>query len=401
MSETAPRSIYLDYAATTPVDPGVVTAMTGCLGPDGCFANPASDHPPGRAARERVERAREQVASLIGAEAREIIFTSGATESNNLAITGAARFHQPQRRHLITSRTEHKAVVDVCRMLERDGFEVTWLQPDEHGLVSPEQVRAAIREDTLMVSLMHVNNEIGVVQDIAAVAAITRERGVLLHVDAAQSAGKLPIRLDEWPVDMLSLSAHKFYGPKGIGALYLRRRPRARVEALIHGGGHERGLRSGTLATHQIVGLGEAAAMAAVSMDAEHGRLWALRERLLAPLLALPGVSLNGHAARCVPGIANLCFDGVHGESLKAWIEPHLAVSGGSACTSAHVEPSYVLRALGRSDSQAESSLRISLGRFTREAEVDIAVERLTAAVDRLRALSPRGVGSADAAVSR
>ncbi len=393
--------IYLDYAATTPVDPVVVTAMIDCLGPDGCFANPASDHPAGRVARARVEAAREQVAALIGADPREVVFTSGATESNNLAITGAARFHRQRGRHLISSPTEHKAVVDVCRMLEKEGFEVTWLQPDERGLVSPAQVRDAIRDDTVLVSLMHVNNEIGVVQDIAAIAEITRERGVLLHVDAAQSAGKLPIRVDQWPVDLLSLSAHKFYGPKGIGALYLRRRPRARVEALIHGGGHERGLRSGTLATHQIVGLGEAARIAGASLEASHGQLLALRERLLTPLLALPGVTLNGHPDQCAPGIVNLCFDGVHGEALKAWLEPHLALSGGSACNSAHAEPSYVLRALGRSDSQAESSLRISLGRFTRETDVDFAVDLLTSAVERLRTLSPLSGLSAETAVSR
>ncbi|MDQ2068719.1 aminotransferase class V-fold PLP-dependent enzyme [Natronospira bacteriovora] len=392
--------IYLDYAATTPADPRVVADMMECLGPDGCYANPASDHPAGRAARERVEQAREQVARLIGAEPREVIFTSGATESNNLAITGAARFHRDRGRHIVTSPTEHKAVVDVCRSLEREGFEITWLEPDRRGLVDAGQLRAALRDDTILVSLMHVNNEIGVTQDVAGLAAIARERGVLFHVDAAQSAGKLPIRLDQWPVDLLSLSAHKFYGPKGVGALFLRRRPRARVEALMHGGGHERGLRSGTLATHQIVGLGRAAEIAREEQAGEHARLQSLRQRLLDGLLALSDVSVNGHTEQCVPGILNLHFGGLHGEALKAWLEPHLAVSGGSACTSAHVAPSYVLRALGRSDAEAERSLRLSLGRFTTEAEVEQAIAVFREAVPRLRALSPRAGDSSASVVS-
>ncbi|WP_406672341.1 aminotransferase class V-fold PLP-dependent enzyme [Natronospira sp.] len=388
--------IYLDYAATTPVDPLVAEAMAGCLTRDGCFANPASAHRPGREARRRVEAARVAVAELLGAEPREMVFTSGATESNNLAIAGAARFHRRRGGHLITSRTEHKAVIDVFRRLEADGFEVSWLTPAESGIVDPAQVAEAIRDDTVLISLMHVNNETGVIQDIAAIAEITRAQGVLLHVDAAQSVGKLPIRLQEWPVDLLSLSAHKFYGPKGVGALFLRRRPRARVEAMMLGGGHERGLRSGTLATHQIVGMGEAARLAIRDMGADRERILALRGKLEARLLAMPGVRLNGDPERRVAGTVNLGFDGVHGEALVAALDPYLAVSSGSACTSASAEPSYVLRALGRSDAQAESSLRLSLGRFTTEAEVDRAADCIEQAVSRLRALSPRSLGDSE-----
>ncbi|MEA5445432.1 aminotransferase class V-fold PLP-dependent enzyme [Gammaproteobacteria bacterium AB-CW1] len=388
--------IYLDYAATTPVDPLVAEAMAGCLTRDGCFANPASAHRPGREARRRVEAARFAVAELLGAEPREMVFTSGATESNNLAIAGAARFHRRRGGHLITSRTEHKAVIDVFRRLEADGFEVSWLTPAESGIVDPAQVAEAIRDDTVLISLMHVNNETGVIQDIAAIAEITRAQGVLLHVDAAQSVGKLPIRLQEWPVDLLSLSAHKFYGPKGVGALFLRRRPRARVEAMMLGGGHERGLRSGTLATHQIVGMGEAARLAIRDMGADRERILALRGKLEARLLAMPGVRLNGDPERRVAGTVNLGFDGVHGEALVAALDPYLAVSSGSACTSASAEPSYVLRALGRSDAQAESSLRLSLGRFTTEAEVDRAADCIEQAVSRLRALSPRSLGDSE-----
>lgn len=398
MSETAvptgENPVYLDYAATTPVDPRVAERMQACLTPDGDFANPASAHLPGRRARALVEAARAEVAGLLGAETREIVWTSGATESNNLAIAGAVRFNRARGRHLITSRTEHKAVLDVVRHLERsEDFEVTWLEPDEQGMIEPGQVREALRDDTVLVSLMHVNNEIGVIQDIAAIAEMTRERGILFHVDAAQSAGKIPIRLDEWPVDLLSLSAHKFYGPKGMGALFQRRRPRARVEPLILGGGHERGLRSGTLPTHQIVGMGTAAALAAEALVDEGERLLDLRRRVESRLLGLPGARLNGHPEQRVPGILNIGFEGVHGEALTAALDPYLAVSSGSACTSASAEPSYVLRALGRSDAEAESSLRLSLGRFSSERDADYAVETIEQAVSRLRALSPRTAG--------
>ncbi len=389
------RPVYLDYAATTPVDPRVAEVMAGCLTRDGVFANPASAHGPGRAARERVEQARAQVAELIGAEPRELIFTSGATESNNLAIAGAARFHARRGRHIVTSRTEHKAVIDVCRALERDGFEVTWLVPDASGIIAPEQVREAIRDDTVLVSLMLVNNELGTVQDVAAFGEITRERGILLHVDAAQAVGKLPVNLAEWPVDLLSLSAHKCYGPKGVGALYQRRRPRARVTPLMLGGGHERGLRSGTLATHQIAGLGEAARLLSDSLEAEVRHPGELRRRLEKGLLeGLSGAHLNGDPERRAPGTANLRFDGVHGEALLAALDPDMAVSSGSACTSVSAEPSYVLRALGLSDAEAEASIRFSVGRFTTAEEVDFAVERVVAAVTRLRELSPRGLSA-------
>lgn len=388
--------VYLDYAATTPVDERVVEAMTQCLTRDGLFANPASGHAPGRAARERVEEARAELAALLGAEPRELVFTSGATESNNLAIAGAARFHARHGRHLITSRTEHRAVIDVCAALEREGFEVTWLEPGKEGIIQPDQVQEALREDTVLVSLMHANNELGTVQDIAAIGEILRPQGVLFHVDAAQSAGKLPLDLAQLPVDLLSVSAHKFYGPKGIGALYQRRRPRARVSPLIHGGGHERGLRSGTLATHQIVGLGMAARIAREEMAEEGERLRALRQRLLDGLCQrLDGVHLNGAAEPRLPGLINLRFAGVHGEALLAALDPHVSLSSGSACASATAEPSYVLRALGLTDAEAEASLRFSLGRFSTEAEVDDSIAQVVAAVERLRAISPRGMDAA------
>lgn len=388
--------VYLDYAATTPVDPRVAEAMAGCLTLDGVFANPASAHGPGRAARERVEQARAELAGLLGAEPRELIFTSGATESNNLAIAGAARFHARKGRHLVTARTEHKAVIDVCRALEREGLEVTWLEPGTDGIIAPDQVRAALREDTVLVSLMHANNEIGTVQDIAAIGETVRARGVLFHVDAAQSVGKLPLDLGSLPVDLLSISAHKFHGPKGVGALYQRRRPRARVQPLIHGGGHERGLRSGTLATHQIVGLGLAARLAGEERPDEARRLTDLRRRLVAGLRArVEGLRLHGDPEQRLPGLVNLYFPGVHGESLLAALDPHVSVSSGSACTSVSAEPSYVLRALGLSEAEAEASLRFSLGRFTGPEDVDYAIEQVASAVARLRALSPRGVVAA------
>jgi len=391
MSLPSDQIIYLDYAATTPVDPRVAAVMAECLTLDGCFANPASAHRPGRAARQRVEAARGQLAELIGAEARELVFTSGATESNNLAIAGAAHFHQGRGRHLVTSRSEHKAVVDVFKRLEAEGFTVTWLTPDEQGRISPAQLVDALQEDTILVSLMWVNNEIGVEQDIETMAAETRQRGILFHVDAAQAVGKRSIDVGRVPVDMLSLSGHKFYGPKGVGALYLRRRPRARVTPMMLGGGQERGLRSGTLATHQLVGLGEAARLAQAELREEIDRLNDFREALLARLLALPGAALNGDPDQTVPGIVNLRFEGVHGEALVAGLDPHVAVSSGSACTSAAVEPSYVLRALGLSDAQAEASLRISFGRFSRREELETAAGHIETVVRRLQALSPRG----------
>ncbi|MFA7096215.1 MAG: IscS subfamily cysteine desulfurase [Gammaproteobacteria bacterium] len=383
--------IYLDYAATTPVDERVAAAMGRYLTRDGEFGNPASrSHRYGWAAEAAVERAREQVAGLLGADPREIIFTSGATESNNLALKGAAHFYRRRGRHLITCKTEHKAVLDTCRALEREGFEVTYLDPLPSGLLDLEALEAALRPDTLLVSLMLVNNEIGVIQDIAAVGALTRPRGVLLHVDAAQAAGKVAIDLagEHATVDLLSLSAHKLYGPKGIGALYVRRAPRVRLEAQMHGGGHERGLRSGTLPVHQIVGLGEACALAQAELATESARLLALRERLWAGLRTIPEVYLNGDAERRVAGNLNVSFAYVEGESLIMALKD-IAVSSGSACTSASLEPSYVLRALGRPDELAHSSIRFSLGRYTTAEEIDYTIEVVRAAVARLRALSP------------
>ncbi|MCG8435853.1 MAG: IscS subfamily cysteine desulfurase, partial [Gammaproteobacteria bacterium] len=365
--------IYMDYAATTPVDPRVAEDMMGCLTKEGIFGNPASlTHTAGKTARSAVEAARAEVAELINAEAREIIWTSGATESNNLAIKGAAHFHRDRGRHIITSRTEHKAVLDSCRQLEREGFEVTYLTPEDQGLVSPEQLTAALRDDTILVSLMHVNNETGVIQDIGAFGAILRERGILFHVDAAQSAGKVPIDLETLPVDLMSFSAHKVYGPKGAGALYVRKRkPRARIEAQMHGGGHEHGMRSGTLATHQIVGMGKAFKIAGEELDEESRRITSLRQKLWQAISALPGVVLNGDPERRAPGILNVSFCGVDGESLMLALDG-LAVSGGSACNTASQEASYVLRALGRDDQAAQSAIRFSLGRFSTEAEIDV-----------------------------
>jgi cysteine desulfurase len=382
-----PKPIYLDYAATTPVDPRVVQRMVPYLYEQ--FGNPASrSHAYGWAAEEAVEIARENVAALIGADPREIAWTSGATESNNLAIKGAAQFHQGKGRHLITLKTEHKSVLDTMRELERTGFEVTYLDVQANGLLDIEVLKAALRPDTILVSTMLVNNEIGVIQDVAAIGALCRSRGILFHVDAAQASGKVAIDLAHWPVDLMSLSAHKTYGPKGIGALYVRRKPRVRIEAQMHGGGHERGLRSGTLPTHQIVGMGEAYRLAREAWGHENERVRALRDRLLAALQAIPEVRVNGDLEQRVPHNLNVSFQFVEGESLLMGMKD-IAVSSGSACTSASLEPSYVLRALGLSDEIAHSSIRFSIGRFTTESDIDRAVAQVKGTVERLRSLSP------------
>jgi cysteine desulfurase len=381
--------IYFDYSATTPVDPQVAEAMMKCLTSEGNFGNPASrSHVFGWRAEEAVEHAREQLAQLINADPREIVWTSGATESDNLAIKGVALFNIKRGKHLITSKIEHKAVLDTCRQLEREGFEVTYLEPNAEGLIDPQAVAAAIRPDTTLVSLMHINNEIGVINDIAAIGTICRERHVHFHVDAAQSVGKIAIDMEQLPVDLLSISAHKMYGPKGIGALYVRRKPRVRIEAQIHGGGHERGMRSGTLPTHQIVGLGAAAAVAKARLDADYQHAKTLRERFLAGISDIEQVHINGSASKSVPHILNVSFAFVEGESLIMSLKD-LAVSSGSACTSASLEPSYVLRALGLSDELAHSSLRFGFGRGTSAEEVDFAVDKIHYAVNKLRELSP------------
>jgi cysteine desulfurase len=388
-AETINVPIYLDYLSTTPVDPRVVEAMTQCLSMDGVFGNPASrSHQYGWKAEEAIENARCQVAELINADPREIVWTSGATESDNLAIKGAAHFYQRKGKHIITSKIEHKAVLDTCRQLEREGFDVTYLEPNEDGLTTPEMIAAAMREDTSVVSVMHANNEIGVVNDIAGIGEICRERGVIYHVDAAQSTGKLPLDMETMKVDLLSISAHKMYGPKGIGALYVRRKPRVRIEAQMHGGGHERGMRSGTLATHQIVGLGEAARIANEEMQAEGDRLKALRQRFWDAINDIPEVHMNGSRDHRLPGALNVSFAFVEGESLLMSLKD-LAISSGSACTSASLEPSYVLRALGLNDELAHSSLRFSFGRFTTEDDVDQAAQSVRHAVNKLRELSP------------
>ena len=381
--------IYLDYSATTPVDPRVAEKMMQCLTLDGNFGNPASrSHRFGWHAEEAVDIARNQIADLVGADPREIVFTSGATESDNLAIKGAANFYQKKGKHIITSKTEHKAVLDTCRQLEREGFEVTYLEPGEDGLITPAMVEAALREDTVLVSVMHVNNEIGTINDIAAIGELTRSRGVLLHVDAAQSTGKVEIDLEKMKVDLMSFSAHKTYGPKGVGALYVRRKPRVRLEAQTHGGGHERGMRSGTLATHQCVGMGEAFRIAKQEMAAENQRITALRDRFYRQLEGMEELYVNGSLTARVPHNLNLSFNYVEGESLIMALKD-LAVSSGSACTSASLEPSYVLRALGRNDELAHSSIRFTFGRFTTEEEVDYAAAKVREAVDKLRELSP------------
>ncbi len=378
--------VYLDYAATTPVDPRVAEAMGECLTLDGNFGNPASrSHLIGWKAEEAVELARRHVADLVHCDPREIVWTSGATESNNLALKGIAHARREQGRHLVTSCIEHKAVLDSMQQLEREGFEITRLRPDAHGRVSAEQVRAALRPDTTLVSLMQVNNELGVVNDIAAIGAVVHAAGTLLHVDAAQGAGKLPIDLAELPVDLMSFSAHKVYGPKGIGALFVRRSPDIRLECQMHGGGHERGMRSGTLPTHQAVGMGEAFRLAALALSEESARLHQLRQRLLRGLAELPGVHLNGHPEHTVPGIVNLAFEGVDGETLLLSLRT-LAVSSGSACMSATMEPSYVLRGIGLPDALAQSALRVSFGRFSTADDIDTAIAALRDAVPRLRA---------------
>lgn len=381
--------IYLDYSATTPVDPRVAARMAGFLTQDGVFGNPASrSHGFGWQAEAAVEEARQQVAQLINADPREIVWTSGATESDNLAIKGSAHFHVRKGKHIVTSKIEHKAVLDTCRQLEREGFEVTYLDPDPDGLTSPQAVAAALRDDTTLVSIMHVNNEIGVINDIAAIGELCRQRGIVFHVDAAQSAGKVPIDLNALKVDLLSLSAHKIYGPKGIGALYVRRKPRVRLEAQTHGGGHERGMRSGTLPTHQIVGMGEAFRIASAEMAEENPRILALRNRLWQGLSSMEQVHPNGSMDHRVAGNLNVSFAFVEGESLIMAIKD-LAVSSGSACTSASLEPSYVLRGLGLNDELAHSSIRFSLGRFTTAEEVDYAIDKVCSAVTKLRELSP------------
>lgn len=381
--------IYLDYSATTPVDPRVVAAMLECLGTQGDFANPAAvAHEPGRRAHRRVEQARAEVAALVGADPAQVVWTSGATEADNLALLGAARFYQPRGRHLVTSRTEHPAVLAACRQLEREGFEVTYLKPGPDGIVAPGEVEAALRPDTILVSLMHVNNEIGVVQDVGSVGRLCRARGILFHVDAAQSGGKLSIDVERDCIDLLALTAHKLHGPKGVGALCVRREPRLGLAPLLHGGGQERGLRPGTLATHQVVGMGVACRIAVEEGDEDRARITALRERLWQGLAALPGVTLNGHPAQRAPGILSVTVDGVEGESLL-YALPGFAVASGSACATTSAEPSYVLRALGRSDRLAQSTLRLSLGRYTTAGEIEQAVQAIRAAVERLRAVAP------------
>jgi len=381
--------LYLDYAATTPLDPAVAEAMCSCLTLEGDFGNAASaTHVFGKRAAARVETARGQIAALIGADPTEIVLTSGATESNNLAVLGIARANADRGRHIVTSRIEHKAVLDPCKRLEKEGFAVTYLTPDRSGRIDPSAVREALRPDTLLVSIMYVNNEIGVIQDVAAIGALCRERGIAFHTDSAQAAGKIPIDVRTLPVDLLSFTAHKLYGPKGVGALYVRRGARPLLQPITFGGGQERGLRPGTLATHQIVGFGVACEIAGRQLPAEQPRLTSLRERLREGVVSLGGTRLNGEGAPRVPGILNLSFEGVEGESLVTGLSS-LAISTGSACNSASAEPSYVLRALGRDTQLAQSSLRFSLGRFTSAEDVDFAVAAVRREVERLRSLSP------------
>ncbi|MGE3320228.1 MAG: IscS subfamily cysteine desulfurase [Candidatus Berkiella sp.] len=381
------KQLYFDYAATTPLDPRVIEKMVACMTDD--FGNPASrSHAYGWKAEQMVEEARDNVAALINADPREIIWTSGATESNNLAIKGAAQFYQRKGKHIITSKIEHKAVLDTCRQLEREGFEVTYLEPNKQGLIAVEAVASAIREDTVVVSIMHANNEIGVIQDIEAIGKLTREKGIIFHVDAAQTAGKINIDMQANQIDLLSISGHKLYGPKGIGALFVRRKPRIRLNPQMHGGGHERGLRSGTLPTHQIVGMGEACKIAKAEMATEATRVIALRDRLWQGLSDIEEVHLNGHPTKRLPGILNISINFIEGESLLMGLKD-LALSSGSACTSASLEPSYVLRALGMNDELAHSSLRFSLGRFSTNEEVDYAIQAVRKIITRLRDMSP------------
>ncbi|MFT6344940.1 MAG: cysteine desulfurase [Paraglaciecola sp.] len=381
--------IYLDYSSTTPVDPRVAAKMADCLTSDGIFGNPASrSHKFGWVAEEAVDIARNQIADLVNADPREIVFTSGATESNNLAIKGAANFYGKKGKHLITLKTEHKAVLDTMRQLEREGYEVTYMDPEPNGLILLDKLIAAIRPETILVSIMHVNNEIGVIQDIAAIGEVCRERKILFHVDAAQSTGKVPIDLQTMKVDLMSFCAHKTYGPKGIGALFVRRKPRIRLEAQMHGGGHERGMRSGTMATHQIVGMGESFRIAKQDMGAENERLMMLRNKLWNGIKDMEAVYLNGDMESRIAGNLNVSFAYVEGESLIMALKD-MAVSSGSACTSASLEPSYVLRALGLSDELAHSSIRFTTGRFTTEAEIDYVIGVIRNAIDKLRDMSP------------
>jgi cysteine desulfurase len=387
MDMTPHFPIYMDYGATTPVDQRVVDAMIPWLREH--FGNPASrSHAWGWEAEAAVEKAREQVAALVGADPREIIWTSGATESDNLALKGAAQFYKTRGKHLVTVKTEHKAVLDTMRELERQGFDVTYLDVEEDGLLDLDKLKAALRPDTILVSVMYVNNEIGVIQDVAAIGAMCRERSIIFHVDAAQATGKVQIDLATLPVDLMSLASHKTYGPKGIGALYVRRKPRVRIEAQMHGGGHERGMRSGTLPTHQIVGMGEAFRIAREEMGTESERIRMLQRKLIDGLSGIEQTFLNGHPTQRVPHNINMSFNFVEGESLIMGVKG-IAVSSGSACTSASLEPSYVLRALGRSDELAHSSLRMTIGRFTTEEEIDYVVTTLKDRVAKLRDLSP------------
>ncbi|AWB56818.1 MULTISPECIES: IscS subfamily cysteine desulfurase [unclassified Colwellia] len=381
--------IYFDYSATTPVDKRVAEKMMQYMTTDGFYGNPASrSHKFGWQAEEAVDIARNQIADLINADPREIVITSGATESNNLGIKGAAKFYSKKGKHIITCKTEHKAVLDTCRELERQGFEVTYLDPESNGLIDLNKLNDAMRDDTVLVSIMHVNNEIGVIQDIAEIGEMCRARKIIFHVDAAQSAGKINIDLQHLKVDLMSFSAHKIYGPKGIGALYVRRKPRIRLEAQMHGGGHERGMRSGTLATHQIVGMGEAFRIAKEELAQDEAHVITMRDRLWAGLNDMEQVFINGDADKRYPGNLNVSFNFVEGESLIMALKD-LAVSSGSACTSASLEPSYVLRALGLNDEMAHSSIRFSFGRFTTEEEIDYAIDLIKKAIGHLRDMSP------------
>jgi cysteine desulfurase len=382
-------TIYLDYASTTPVDPRVASKMMEFLTPEGEFGNPASrSHRFGWKADEAVEEARSHVANLVNCDPREVVWTSGATEADNLAIKGVARFYKSKGNHIITSKIEHKAVLDPCRQLEREGFEITYLDPDDKGVISPEAVKAAIKNSTILVSIMHINNELGTVNDISKIGDVTRDKGIFFHVDAAQSTGKVNIDLEKMSVDLMSFSAHKTYGPKGVGALYVRRKPRVRLEALIHGGGHERGMRSGTLATHQIVGMGEAFRLASKEMGEDHKKISKYHEKFLDKVKEIDHVYINGDLNNKVPNILNVSFNFVEGESLIMGLKD-IAVSSGSACTSASLEPSYVLRALGRKDELAHSSIRFSFGRFTSDDDVNNTLDILGNVVHRLRELSP------------
>jgi len=392
---SAAAPLYLDYAATTPVDPAVAAAMSGCLTASGDFGNPSSAHALGAGAAARITQARTQVAALLGAAADEIVFTSGATESDNLGVLGVARANADRGRHVLTARTEHKAVLDPCKRLEKEGFSVTYLTPARSGLIEPAAFAAALRPDTVLASIMYVNNEVGVMQDLAALGALCRERGVALHSDCAQAAGKVPCDVHALPVDFVSITAHKLYGPKGVGALYVRRGAKGLLQPLMYGGGQEQSLRPGTLATHQIVGFGVACELAARQLAAEGMRLTALRERLWVGLESLGGTHLNGAGAPRVPGILNVSFEGVEGESLVAGLTG-LAVSTGAACNSVSPDPSYVLRALGRDTQLAQSSLRFSLGRYSVAGDIDFALSAVRAEVTRLRALSPAASGAVE-----